>query len=427
MHIHMGDNDITDSYDVIVIGGGPAGSTVATLVAESGHRVLLLERDTQSPFQIGESLMPGTYSTFKRLGMLERLTASSFPRKYSVQFFGASGRGSAPFYFQEFDPRESAVTWQVVRSEFDGMMMENARDKGAEVVEGALVRDVLMEGDRATGVRVKLADGVEREVRARVTVDATGQSALLARRLGMKKIEPRLRKASLFTHFSGGARAEGIDEGATLILHTRQKQSWFWYIPLSDDRVSVGVVGALDYLRRDRDGDVEEIFRRELALCAPLQERLAEAEQAMPVKVTQDFSYRADRIAGDGWVLVGDAFGFVDPIYSSGIYLALQSGEMAADAIAEGLAGDDTSAAQLGKFEQPYLRGMEAVRRLVYAFYADDFSFSAFLTRYPECRHGVVDILSGNLHSEHVQQVLGPLSEMCEVPPDYASVTEAVS
>ena len=423
----MVDETITDSYDVIVVGAGPAGSTAATLVAEHGHRVLLLEREASSPFKVGESLMPGTYSTFERLGMLERLEASSFPRKHSVQFFGASGRASAPFYFQEFDPHESAVTWQVVRSELDRMMMENARDKGAQVVEGALVRDVLMEGDRAAGVRVKFATGVEREVGARVTVDATGQSALVARRLGMKRLEPKLKKASIYTHFTGGRRDAGIDEGATLILQTRQRQSWFWYIPLPDDRVSVGVVGALDYLLRGRDGDAEEIFVQELGLCAPLQDRLAGAEQAMPVKATQDFSYRADRIAGDGWVLVGDAYGFVDPIYSSGVFLALQSGEMAADAIAEGLAKDDTTAAQLGRFEQQYRRGMEAVRRLVYAFYADDFSFGEFLTRYPECRHGVVDILSGNLHSEQVQQVLGPLSEMCEVPPDYTSLTEAVS
>ncbi len=408
-----------DRYDVIVIGGGPAGSTTATLVAQQGFSVLLLERDASPPFQIGESLMPGTYWTFKRLGMLERLEASSFPRKYSVQFFGASGRGSAPFYFQEFEPHESAVTWQVVRSEFDGMMMENARDKGAHVVEGVPVREVLYDGERALGVRVLSADGTEREVGCRVVVDATGPSALIARRLGMKKLEPKLKKASIFTHFSGGLRDDGIDEGATLILHTRHRQSWFWYIPLPDDRVSVGVVGALDYLLRGRDGDAEAIFAQELALCEPMQQRLADAGQVMPVKVTQDFSYRADRMAGDGWVLVGDAFGFVDPIYSSGVYLALVSGEMAADAIVEGLAKDDTSAAQLGNFEEQYLRGMEAVRRLVYAYYEDEFSFGEFLRRHPECRRGIVDILSGNLQTEDVARVLGPLSEMCEVPPQY--------
>jgi flavin-dependent dehydrogenase len=409
-----------DRYDVIVVGGGPAGSTTATIVAQQGHSVLLLERDASSPFQVGESLMPGTYWTFKRLGMLERLAASSFPRKHSVQFFGASGRGSAPFYFQEFEPHESAVTWQVVRSEFDRMMMENARDHGAEVVEGAAVREVLFDGERAIGVRARFADGVQRDVHSTVTVDATGPSALIARRLGIKRLEPKLKKASIFTHFTGASRDAGIDEGATLILHTRDKQSWFWYIPLPDDQVSVGVVGALEYLLRGRDGDAEEIFAQEVARCEPIQQRLAGAKQVMPVQVTQDFSYRADRMAGDGWVLVGDAFGFVDPIYSSGVYLALVSGEMAADAIVEGLVNDDTSAAQLGKFETKYLRGMEAVRRLVYAFYENEFSFSKFLTRHPECRRGIVDILSGNLQSEAVQQVFEPLSEMCEVPPQYA-------
>lgn len=415
------DCDIKDRYDVIVVGGGPAGSTTATLVAQQGYHVLLLERDVTSPFQVGESLMPGTYRTFERLGMLKALEASSFPRKYSVQFFGASGRGSAPFYFQEFDLHESAVTWQVVRSQFDDMMMANARDKGAQVIEGVPVREVLFDGDeRAIGVRAAFGDA-EREVNSKVVVDATGQSALIARRIGTKKLEPNLKKASIFTHFTGGLRDEGIDEGATLILHTRHRQSWFWYIPLPDDRVSVGVVGDLDYLLRGRDGSAEEIFAQELELCEQMQQRLATAEQAMPVKVTQDFSYRADRIAGDGWVMVGDAFGFVDPIYSSGVYLALVSGEMAADAIVEGLATDDTSAAQLGSFEEEYLRCMEAVRRLVYAFYEDGFSFGEFLKRNPECRRGIVDILSGHLHTEDVQRVLPPLAEMCPVPPQYGT------
>ena len=411
------------SYDVIVIGGGPGGSTVATLVAEKGYRVLLLERDKHPEFKIGESLMPATYWTFKRLGVLEKLKASHFPEKYSVQFYSSSGKASAPFYFYRNDPHESSMTWQVLRSEFDQMLLENAQEKRAEVQRGVSVHEVLFDGERAVGVRAKLADGRIEEFSAKVVVDSTGQSALISRKLKISTTEPQLKKASIFTHFEGGIRDEGIDEGATLILHTENKDSWFWYIPLPYDRVSVGVVGDLGYLLQDRrgsDGTLshQAIFDEELAKCPALQPRITGAEQLFPVKVTKDFSYRANRIAGDGWVLVGDAFGFLDPVYSSGLFLALKSGEMAADTINEALEKEDFSAAQLGRFGTDFVAGMEAIRKLVYAFYTKDFSFARFLKRFPECQQGIVDILSGNVYRTDVTVIFGPMAEMCRLPED---------
>ena len=402
--------------DVIVIGGGPAGSTVAALVAATGHQVRLFERAQFPRFAIGESLMPATYWTFRRLGVLDQLKASAFPRKHSVQFFGPSGRGSAPFYFADTNPHESAITWQVLRGPFDAMLLDNARAQGVQVHQGARVLNALWEGERTTGVRAKLASGQTRDFAAQVVVDATGQSALLGRKLKLTQPEPALKKASIYTHYRGGRRDEGIDEGATLILHTANRDSWFWYIPLSDDVVSVGVVGAISYLLQGRSTDAQTIFNQELAQCRPLQERLQRAEPLFPVKTTKDFSYRARRMAGEGWVLVGDAFCFLDPMYSSGVYLALKSGEMAADAIAGAFAQGDFSAAQLGGFGPELVRGMEAVRKMVYAFYAQDFSFAEFLKRHPECKQGVIDVLSGNLFSDRVEPIFGPLSAVCPMP-----------
>ena len=411
------------NYDVIVIGGGPGGSTTATLTAGNGHRVLLLERDKLPQFKVGESLMPATYWTFKRLGVIEKLKASHFPKKYSVQFYSSSGKASVPFYFFRNDPHESSMTWQVLRSEFDQMLLENAQEKGAQVERGVSVHEVLFDSEKAVGVRAKLADGQIEEFSAKIVVDSTGQSALISRRLKINTTEPKLKKASIFTHYEGGIRDAGIDEGATLILHTENKDSWFWYIPLPYDRVSVGVVGDLDYLlqeRRGSDGRLshQAIFDEELAKCPALQPRIADAKQLFPVKVTKDFSYRASRIAGNGWVLVGDAFGFLDPVYSSGLFLALKSGEMAADAINEALEKADFSAAQLGSFGPDFVSGMEAIRKLVYAFYTKDFSFAKFLKRFPECQQGIVDILSGNVYRKDVTGIFSPMAEMCSLPED---------
>ncbi len=409
------------AYDVIVIGGGPAGSTVATLVAQQGYRVLLLERDSNPRFKVGESLIPASYWTFERLGMLEKLEASHFPKKYSVQFYSQSGKASAPFYFYENDPHESSMTWQVLRSEFDDMLLENALEKGVEIRRGVSVHSVLLEKDQAVGVRAKSPNTGSVDLPAKVIADSTGQSALISRRLKINDTEPELRKASIYTHFEGGIRDEGIDEGATLILHTENKDSWFWYIPLPYNRVSVGVVGSIDYLLQDRRSagaqlDAEAIFKAELEKCPALKWRIDNAKQLFPVKTTKDFSYRAQQIAGNGWVLVGDAFGFLDPVYSTGLFLALKSGEMAADAINDALESGDLSGERLGQFGTEFVKGMESFRKLVYAFYTKEFSFAKFLKQFPECQQGIVDILSGNVFTKDVDKIFTPMAQMCPLP-----------
>ncbi len=405
----------TESFDVIVVGGGPGGATCATLLAGKGRRVMLAEKSRFPRFQIGESLMPATYWSFQRLGMLDKLEASRFPRKQSVQFVGASGKASRPFYFFETNPHESSTTWQVPRDEFDAMMLDNAADHGVDVRQGLHVSDVLFEGTRAVGVRAKQSDGTTTELRASVVVDATGQGALLSRKLDLKQPDPRLRKASIYAHFKGAHRDEGIDEGATVIIYAPNGNGWFWYIPLPDDRVSVGVVGTPEALYGTQRGDPQAVLDREIAACPAVAERLAGATQATDAHVARDFSYRTARQAGDGWVAIGDACGFIDPIYSSGVFLALKSGEFAADAIDEGLEAGDLSADRLGAFHPKLGRGVDAIRKLVYAFYSEGFSFAKFLRANPDQKDNLVSLLVGDVFREEVHGIFTPMSRVCDL------------
>ncbi len=402
-------------YDVIVVGGGPAGSTAAALTAAGGRKVLLVDREKFPRFRVGESLMPATYWTLERLGVLEKMKCSGFPEKRSVQFFSKSGRAAAPYYFSEVDPHESSQTWQVNRLDFDHMLLKNAADKGAEVFEEVRVHEVLFDGDRATGIRAEFKDGEKREIAARVIVDATGQSGFIARKFKLRRTDPNLKHCAFFTRFRGAQRGEGIDEGATLIMHTETEQSWFWYIPQPDDIVSVGVVGSLDYLVKGRSNDPAVVFEEEAARCKPLLERIAGAEKEHAVAVLKDFSYASTKIAGDGWVLAGDAFGFIDPIYSSGVFLALKGGEMAADSILEAFEEDDFSGARLGRHGPELVAGIDALRKLVYAYYDPDFSIAQFLKQYPEQQENLVHLLIGNVYRINVDGLLRAMDEYREL------------
>jgi geranylgeranyl reductase family protein len=398
--------------DVVVVGGGPAGSTASTLIAQQGYRVLLLERERFPRFHIGESLIPETYWVLERLKMLPKMRNSHFVKKYSVQFVGQRGRLSEPFYFDDHKPHESSQTWQVLRSEFDKMMLDNAREQGVEVHEGARVLDVLFEGQRAAGVQVRLEDGTEHTVRPRVVVDASGQSSLIMGKLNLRQWDDDLKKAALWTYWKGAERGLGKDGGATIVMQTEGKKGWFWYIPLHDDIVSVGVVADHNYLFKDRDTkDHETIYMQEVARCPGLQPRLAEAERVAPFRAAKEYSYKSRQAAGDGWVLVGDAFGFLDPLYSSGVLLALKSGQLAADAIAEGLARNDTSASQLGKWEPEFRKGMDRMRRLVCEYY-DGLSFGRFVKQNPDLKGFITDLLIGDLFHEKVDAVWPPLDAM---------------
>jgi len=397
--------------DVVVIGGGPAGSTVSNLIAQAGRKVMLFEREHFPRFHIGESLIPHTYWTLKRLKMLEKMKPSHFVKKYSVQFINQHGKLSEPFYFVDHRPHEASQTWQVLRSEFDHLMLKNAAEQGVEVHEGMRVLEVLWDGARAVGVRVLDADGQEHTVHCDVVVDASGQSSILLDRLKLRQWDPLLKKGAVWTYWKGAHREAGRDEGATLVIQMQGKAGWFWYIPLHDDVMSVGVVAGYEYLFKNRGNDHEKIYFEEVAKCPGLQPRIEKATRVAPFRAAKEYSYRAKQAAGDGWALIGDAYGFLDPLYSSGVLLALKSGEMAADAICEGLKNGDTSAAQLGKWEPDFARGMDRMRRLVCEFY-EGFSFGRFVRRFPHLKGYVTDVLIGDVFKDDVDQLWEPMDQL---------------
>lgn len=398
--------------NVIVIGGGPSGTTVSTLIAQKGYRVRLFERDKFPRFHIGESLIPQTYWVLKRLNMLPKMKSSHYIKKYSVQFVGSSGRLSEPFYFLDHKPHESSQTWQVRRSEFDQLMLENAIEHGVEVQQGVRVLEVLFEGDRAVGVRVQNEDGTDERVeRADVVIDASGQSTLIMGKLGLREWDPLLKKAACWTYWEGAQRDVGRDEGATVVLSVQNKAGWFWYIPLHDNIVSVGVVASYEYLFKNRESkDFGQIYHEEVDKCPAVKERIGSAKRADIYRAAKEYSYRSKTVAGNGWVLVGDALGFLDPLYSSGVLLALKSGELAADAVCNALAKGDTSKEQLSSWEHEYFTGMERMRQLVLAYYSG-LSFGKFVSQHPHRKGDITDLLIGDLFRPELDETLGLIQE----------------
>ena len=406
------------SYDVIVIGGGPAGSTIASILSREGRNVVLFEKAVFPRHHIGESLMTDTYWTFKRMGLLEKLKGSPFIRKYSVQFANAASKESRPFYFFEAMHHESAVTWQVTRSEFDKLLIEHAAEQGADVHQGAAVQQVLFEGDRAVGVEVILRDGSRQTVHANVVVDATGQSAMLSNKFRWRIRDPKLKKGVLFSYFKNAHREPDLNGGATLVLRTQPGSGgWFWYIPLENDITSVGIVANPDYLLKGRGQDLAKIFHEEIEKCEAVRKRVNEGTRVDKIYSILDYSYRSRHNSGNGFIIIGDAYGFLDPIYSSGVLLALKMAELAADAIHDAFKHDDFSGERLGQFQSKLDKGIESMRKLVYAFYNDGFSFSQFLRKHPDQRNNVINLLIGDVFREGVDEVYGPMSEFAEIPP----------
>jgi flavin-dependent dehydrogenase len=261
-------------------------------------------------------------------------------------------------------------------------------------------------------VKIRREDGSTREVRATVVVDASGQNGLIQNRLRLRVWDPILNKGAIWTYWEGAYRDTGRDEGATIVLQTVNRNGWFWYIPLHDNVVSVGVVAPFDYLFKGR-ANYARTYDEEVERCPTVKERVSAARRVTGYFATKDYSYRATQVSGNGWVLVGDAFGFLDPLYSSGVLLALKSGELAADAVADGLAAGDTSASQLGRWGPMFNEGVDRMRRLVCEYY-DGFSFGNFVRAFPHLRGKITDLLIGDLFTDRVDQVWSPMESLYE-------------
>ncbi len=404
-------------YDVIIIGGGPAGSSAAAVLADHGHRVLILEREKFPRYHIGESLIPFTFQPLERIGMIPKMRTSHFTKKYSVSFVQADGRRSEPFYFfNRYDKETIAQTWQVLRSEFDQMLLDNAREKGAQVREETAVNDLVMEGDRVAGVRAVSRAGEIFEFRAPITLDCTGKEAFTSNRRGWRVGDPYLNKIAVWTYYEGARRDPGIDEGATTVAFIPDK-GWFWYIPQHGDRVSVGVVAEGKYLTRNGVRDPKAIFTREVVENQWIKDHLQDGQQVGDYFLTSEYSRHSRYCASPGLLLVGDAFAFLDPVFSSGVMLALKSGIMAGDAVHEGLISGDLSPGRFTDYGCTLRVGIENMRKLVYAFYDPGFSFRDLIMKYPDAAGEVTDCLSGDVNRDF-SGLWKQIREFVELPED---------
>jgi flavin-dependent dehydrogenase len=374
-----------ESYDVAIIGGGPAGSTAATLLSKAGRRVIVLERDKFPRFHIGESLLPFSMQTFTRLGLQEKLRAG-FLEKFGGEIAEAGGEKAAKFYFKDGFGARTDRSYQVTRSKFDKMLLDHAAESGAEVREETLVENVDFDRDGAmlslrrdarSRVLGRAEARLSENTRARYVVDASGRNSVIGNKFKLKKSYQHLQKLSLFAHYEGLEREEGID--ATLTRMVRTLQSWFWVIPLENDRTSIGVVlEAADF--KSSGLSAEEFFERAIAEQPLVRNRIGAGRRVSQVYTAADFSYRSERLTGDRWLLAGDAAGFIDPVFSSGVFLAVLAGEQAADVLHEVLDYPKRARRLFRHYERLVNRAMDVYLRFVESWYGGKEFIEVFLT-----------------------------------------------
>jgi flavin-dependent dehydrogenase len=357
------------AWDVVIAGGGPSGTTAATKLRMLGHSVLLLEKTPHPRFRVGESLLPFTMDLLRELEFLPTLEQAGFVRKWGASFMLGDGSLSSTVYFSDGLIAGRPGSYQVTRSRFDQLLLDHCRTFGAEVREGHTVTDVQFDSDGAT-VTVRGPAGTAYELDARLFADATGRDTLLANRTKEKRMDPLLKKVAFFGYFEGARRDTGRDSGNTLSVVIRG--GWIWFIPLEDDVTSVGVVIDAEDAKIARTGSAEALFRDVLARVPVMAERLAHARRVSPVRVTSDFSYSSRKLYGNRYLILGDAGFFLDPVFSSGVHLAILGGLRGAEAMHERLTS--TSLTDPFRRYQTEMRRRQAIYvKFIYAWYRPGF------------------------------------------------------
>jgi flavin-dependent dehydrogenase len=351
--------------DVAVIGGGPAGSTAATLLTRAGHQVILLEKAHHPRFHIGESLLPMSLPLFERLGVAEKVRALGVYKR-GADFEASNGRGYNTFAFDRALGRSPPHAYQVWRQDFDRMLFEHARECGTDAREGHEVVAVEPHGPRDHRIDVRTDAGRSYRIHARYLVDASGRDAFLAAKRKLRRKNDEHQSAAIFGHFRGAAPRTGADAGN--ISMYRFEHGWMWMIPLPDGVMSVGAVCRPDYLKL-RKGRTVEFLLETLKRNAAMWRRLEGAELIDDrVRVTGNYSYEARQMGGPGWILIGDAFAFLDPVFSTGVYLAMSTAEEAVRVIDTALRKPRAEAALLRRLEKRVRKAMERFSFFVYRF-----------------------------------------------------------
>ena len=358
-----------DTYDVAIIGGGPAGSTAATLLARAGRRVIVIEREKFPRFHIGESLLPFSMKAFTRMGLHEKFARAGFMKKFGGEIFASCSETGTKFYFKDAYRSQTDHAYQVTRADFDKVLLDHAAENGADVREETSVETVAFPNDHVD-LTLRTRAGSLKTVQARYVVDASGRNSVLGNHFKIRKNYDHLQKLSLFAHYDGVWRPDGID--ATLTLLIRGIDRWFWIIPLTAERTSIGVVLEGEAFRRSKQSP-EDFLAGSLTEQPIIASRMTSAHRVSEVHVAADFSYRSTKLHGERWLLAGDAAGFIDPIFSSGVFLAVFSGEQCADALNDALDHSEKARQLFTRYERAVNRAMDIYLRFVNAWYTKEF------------------------------------------------------
>lgn len=387
-------NDMAQNMcDVLVIGGGPGGTTVASLLAEQGKNVVLVEKAKHPRFHIGESLLPMNLGIFERLGILDEVHKIGVV-KPGAEFVDPEGK-SQIFYFSRAIDHKYPSAFHVKRDDFDHLLLQNCQQKGVSVHENITVKHVNFSDEKSALVNAQDEQGQEIQWQAKFVVDASGRDTFLAKQFGVKQKNKRHQSAAMFGHFKNVPQKQGKDFGNITLYWF--EYGWFWFIPLPGDVMSVGAVCWPDYLKTRR-GSKEEFFQQTLELHKDIKERMKNAELISDIQVTGNFSYRSDKLYGKNYIMIGDAFSFIDPVFSSGVYLAMDAGVKAADVVSAHLENSPHAEKLAKRYERHVRRGLKKFSWFIYRCTSPTIRKLLLAPRnYFRVEEGVASILAGDI------------------------------